>query len=97
MRAGNMMRYPYFLEKGMKFFIFTAPISLHSNYFSIKEPLNKFLKLMKFLKNFRFELKEINLGELVVIINKTNIVLITTSRNGCRPPYIWKHKTDRTN
>jgi hypothetical protein len=88
MRAGNMMRYPYFLEKGMKSFIFTTPIGLHSNYFSIKEPLNKFLKLMEFLKNFRFELKEINPGELVVIINITNIVLITTNKNGCRSPYI---------
>jgi hypothetical protein len=51
--AGNMMRYPYFLEKGMKFIIFTTPIGLHSNYFSIKEPLNKFLKLMEFLKKLQ--------------------------------------------
>jgi hypothetical protein len=51
MRARDMMCDANFLKETMEFFIFTTPISLHSNNFGIKFAFNKLLKIKKDLIN----------------------------------------------
>jgi hypothetical protein len=74
------VRYANFIKEGLELFIFTSPISLHGNDFSIEESFNKSLKFMKFLKHFRLEFNEINPGKLTKIINKAHVVFIMTIR-----------------
>jgi hypothetical protein len=80
MRTENMVSNTNFVKKGVKLFILSSPIGLHGIDFSVKESLNEGLKFMKFLKDFRLKLNEINPRKFVVIINKTYVILITTRR-----------------
>jgi hypothetical protein len=68
------------LIKGVKLFIFTTPIYLHCNDFSIKESLNKGLKFMEFFKHLGFELNKMDPRKFAKIINKAHIILISASR-----------------
>ena len=70
------MRDANFTKKRVELLLFSTPVSLHSNDFSIKKSLHKVLKLMKPLKHFRFKFDEINPSKLAIVINKTNIVFI---------------------
>jgi len=47
---------------------------------------------MKFLKNFRLMLNEVDPGKLAVVINKTNIILFSANRLDSLTPYIREHK-----
>jgi len=50
------------------------------------------LEFMKFFKNFRFKTKQIDLGELTIIIDERNIVFISAYRICGRTPYIRKNE-----
>lgn len=63
-------------------------MSLHGYNFPIKESFNKLLKVMKFLKDFRFKLKEVIPCELVIIINKANIEFLSINGVTSRTPDI---------
>jgi hypothetical protein len=80
MRARDKMSNANALEKGIEFLILTPPICLHCNNFLVKETLNKMLKIMKFLKDIRFIFQQIDPCKLAKIINKTNIVFISSNR-----------------
>jgi hypothetical protein len=78
-RHGGLSR---LLKEEVKFLIFTTLIGLHGENFSIKESLSKGLKLSKFLKDFRFMLKQIDPCKFTVIINKANIISISPTNSG---------------
>jgi hypothetical protein len=92
MRIGNKVSNTNFVKKGVKLFILSSPVGLHGNDFLVKESLNKGLKFMKFLKDFRPELNEINPHKFVVTINKTYVILIATRIFRGRTPNIRENK-----
>jgi hypothetical protein len=51
---------PNTLEKGVQALVFASPIGLNNNYFPVKHPLNKVLKISESLKDFRFMAKQID-------------------------------------
>jgi hypothetical protein len=50
------------------------------------------MEILKFLKNFRFMLKEVNPHEFAKIINKRNILIVSSNRRGGRAPNIRENK-----
>ena len=90
MRTRNMMCNSYFLKERIKFLIFTSPICLHSNNFSVKLSFNKLLEVEKHFKHIGPIFKKENPCKFTKIINETYIVLIMTDWLGCRPPNIWE-------
>lgn len=62
------------LKKRVEALILATPIGLKSEDLFIKMMLNKVLKIMKALKNFRFTLKKIDPCKLAKIIDKANII-----------------------
>jgi hypothetical protein len=74
-----MMRDAKLGEEGSKLLILVSPIRLNNKDFSIKLPLNKVLKISKLLKHLRLELDEINPSEFTEIINKANIIFLSTN------------------
>jgi hypothetical protein len=74
-----MMRDAKLGEEGSKLLILVSPIRLNNKDFLIKLPLNKVLKISKLLKHLRLELDEINPGEFTEIINKANIIFLSTN------------------
>jgi hypothetical protein len=81
----------YLLKEPVELFIFTTPIGLHSNDFSIKLALNKLLKIKKDLINIRTLLEQINPSKFTEIIYKAYIISVLANRGWCRTPYIRKH------
>ena len=77
-----------FLEKTVEFFIFTTPVSLHSNDFVIKLSFNKLLEVKKHLINIRTFFKQINPRELAEIINEAYIISVLANRGWGRTSYI---------
>jgi hypothetical protein len=71
--------YTNFSEKGIEFFIFTIPISLHGNDFLIKESFYKSLKFMEFLKYLKPKLDKIYPSKFPEINNKAHVTIITSS------------------
>ena len=69
-----MMGNAYFLKEGVEFFIFSAPISLHCNYFPIEFAFNKILKVLKNLKHFKFLFEKIDPYKFAIVINEAYIV-----------------------
>jgi hypothetical protein len=55
-----MMRYSNISKERVEFLIFSSPVGLHGDDFAIKEPFNKALKFMKFLKHLRFKPEQID-------------------------------------
>jgi hypothetical protein len=77
MRIGNKVSNTNFV-KGVKFFILSSQVGLHGNDFPIKKSLNRSLKIMKFLKNFRPKLNEMDPRKFAIIIDEACVILITT-------------------
>jgi hypothetical protein len=92
MRARNKVRYTKLTKKGIKVFVLTTPISLHSKNFTIKESLNKSLEFSKILEDLRFKLDKIDPCKFAIVINKTHIIFITIGRFKSRSPYIRENK-----
>jgi hypothetical protein len=90
--VGNMVRDPNFLEEGIEFLILTTPIRLYSKNFFVKEMFNKSLKFSEFLKNLIFMFKQIYPSKLATIINKTDIIFMTSNRLPRRTPHITENK-----
>jgi hypothetical protein len=88
----HMVRDPNFLEEGIEFLLLTTLVRLYSKNFHIKETFNKSLKLTKFLENLILVLKQIYPSKLTKIINKTDIIFVTSNRLARRTPYITKNK-----
>jgi hypothetical protein len=84
MRIGDMMGNPYPLEKGIKRLIFTSPIGLSSKNFVVKLTFHKTLKIMKALEDLRFMMQKTDPCEFTVVINKTNIIVVSSNRDGRR-------------
>jgi hypothetical protein len=60
----------------MKLLVLSSPICLDHKNLVIKLSFNKGLEFLEFLKNFRFESKQINSCKFAEIINKRNIILL---------------------
>jgi hypothetical protein len=60
-------------KKWIKFLILATLVKLNFNNLAI-ESFNKFLELKEILRNFRFVVKQVNLGEFTIVINETNII-----------------------
>jgi hypothetical protein len=61
-------------RKRVKSLIFSAPICLHDNDFSIEHMFNKALKFFKNLKHLRFAPKEIYPSKFAKVVYETDIV-----------------------
>jgi hypothetical protein len=85
--AGNMMGYTYAFE-GVQGLILPSPIGLNNMNFAIKLSFNKILKIMKTLKNFRLMTQKVDPSELAIIINKTDIIIMSPNRGWSGPPHI---------
>jgi hypothetical protein len=72
--------------------VLTPPIRLDSNYFPVKEPFNKVLKIGKSLKHFGFVAKQIDPSKFTEVINEANIVIVSAKGTWGRTPYIRKNK-----
>jgi hypothetical protein len=81
-----MMRDVDSSKKGVQLLILSSPIGLHSNNFTVESMLNKALKLMKFLKNFRLMLNQIKPCKLAIIIYETNIIFLSCPLNLVQVP-----------
>jgi hypothetical protein len=77
-RAGHTMRYACASEISMESVIFTTPVGLHSNNFSVKDTLNMSLEKIKYFLNIRFVLNKINPTMVDVVIHKNNLILVST-------------------
>jgi hypothetical protein len=88
----NRVRDPNLLEEGIEFLILTTPIRLYNKNFLVKETFNESLKFTELLKNLRFLFKQIYPNKLAEIINKTDIVFVTSNRFTRRIPHITKDK-----
>jgi hypothetical protein len=77
------VRNPNGSEKGIEFLVFPTP-AVNNNGFSIQHTLNKFMKLKEIFRKFRFMTKQVDPSELVVIINKTHIIFLSTKRVSIR-------------
>jgi len=86
------MEYARAAKISVKAMILTTPIGLHNTNFSVKEALNMSLKLIKYGLNIRFVLKQINPAMATIVINKTNIIFITSRRGQRRTPNICMNK-----
>jgi hypothetical protein len=78
MRARNKVSNTNFVKGGVKLFILSSLVRLHGNDFPIKNSLNKSLKIMNFLKNFRPKLNEMGSRKFAIIIDEACVILITT-------------------
>jgi hypothetical protein len=79
MRTRNKVRDTNLIKEGIELFIFTTPVCLHCDDLSIKKSLNKGLKFMELLKHLRFKLNKIDPREYTKVIDKTHIILISSS------------------
>jgi len=77
------------------FSVFPSPIRLNTLYSSIKETLNVSFKLHKNAWCLRSIMHQIYPGELRKVINKTDIVFVSTNGSRRRAPHIRKDKIQR--
>ena len=94
-RARNSVRDARALEVLMQPMILTAPVGLDGFNFSIQKELNMGLESIENLLDIRLMFKEINPAETRVVIDKTNTIIMTTSRSLGRAPYIGINKLKR--
>lgn len=78
MRARNTMGNANTLEIFVETMIFPSPVRLNSPNFGVKETFNMILKSIKDGLNIRFVLQKINPAETAIIVNKANIILISS-------------------
>ena len=83
-----MVRDANVLKEKMKLLILTTPIGLDSKNFPIKQSFNKVLEFLKFLENFRLVLKQVDPSEFAKVINKTDIIFISSNGLTSRTSYI---------
>jgi hypothetical protein len=88
------MRDPYTCEKRIQSLIFTTPIGLHDNDFSIQKMFNV-LKHTKFRKRFRLVLQEKDPSQFGIIINETHVVFIIANRIRDSPPHTSENTSSR--
>jgi hypothetical protein len=72
----------------VKFLVFPIPIGLNTLNFGVKESLNMFLELEKDALSIDSINHKINPCEFCKVINKTDIILITTNTNWSGAPNI---------
>jgi hypothetical protein len=65
-----------------------GPVGLHGDDLSTKQPFNKALKFMEFLKHFRSILKQIDPSIIAIIINETHAIILPSNRCGFKNPNI---------
>jgi hypothetical protein len=83
-------------EKKCLIFDILPPVCLDSKKFFIELSLNHRLKIIKFLKDFRFVVKQVNPYKFTEIIDEANIIIVFADKSGRRPPYIRENKFKRT-
>jgi hypothetical protein len=66
------------------------PVRLKCRDLLVKQSFNKILKLLEFMENFRFVLKQIDPSEFAKVINKINIIFISSNRIASKTPNIRK-------
>jgi hypothetical protein len=74
MRTGDMVGYTNMLEESIKLMILSSPIGLDCYGLSIKQSLNKILKITKALENLRLMLDQVDPSKFAKIINKACII-----------------------
>jgi hypothetical protein len=74
MRTRNMMLNAYFLKERIYFLILSTPIRLDNKNFLIKLVFNKFLEIMKDLKDIRLLFEKTNPRKFTKIINEAYII-----------------------
>jgi hypothetical protein len=74
----HTVRNPGALEIAMKFVIFTTPVRLDNPNLCVQKALNMCLKRIENLLNIRLVLKEVDPTKTRIIIDKTNIIFVTT-------------------
>jgi hypothetical protein len=82
-RTRNMVGDARLLEKA-------PPVRLKCRDLLVKQSFNKILKLLEFMENFRFVLKQIDPSEFAKVINETNIIFISSNRIASKTPNIRK-------
>ena len=75
--------------------ILTTPIGLNCTNLSVEKTLHMSLKDIKNVFDIRFMLKEIDPVMVAIVINKTNIILITSRGGHRRTPNICVNKLKR--
>ena len=66
------------LKVAVEFVVFTTPIGLNTLDFIIQKAFDMSLKVAENLLNIRLVFEQINLGKARVVINKANIILVTS-------------------
>jgi hypothetical protein len=74
----------------MHFLVFPSPIGLYVLDGGVKESFNMGFKLHKDARCFGTIMHQIYPGKLAKVINKTDVIFITTNRTRRRTPYIRK-------
>jgi hypothetical protein len=87
-----MVRYANKAEKGVEPLIFTSPIGLHNNNFTVKYSFNKTLKVFKELKHFIFMMKKVDPCKMTKVIDEADIVFLMTKGINNKSPHIQKNK-----
>ena len=90
-----MVRNTNFCEEGVQLDILPSLVGLKGKDFSIKLSFDKFLEVMKFLKNFRLMFYKIDPCELTEIINETNVVFLSSYGFNGRTLNIRENKFQR--
>jgi len=75
-----MMCYTYALEERVQSLILSPPICLDSYNFAIELSFNKILKIVKALKTFIFMAQKVNPSKFAVVIDETDIIIVTPNR-----------------
>ena len=88
MRARNVVCDANVFKKGVQPLIFPTPIGLHGNYLTIKETFNMSLEKTKFLEDIRFIFEQIYPAKLAKIINKADIIFLSSYKDGSRTPNV---------
>jgi hypothetical protein len=74
----------------MQLLVLSTPVKLDSKDFSIKQALNKALKLFKSLEHFRLVLKQVDPSKFTKIFYETYIIFVLANRVTSRTSYIKK-------
>ena len=88
MWARNVMRDANAFKKRVQPLVLPTPIGLHGNDLTIKQTFNMSLEKTKFFEDIRFIFEQIYPTKLAKIINKTDIVFLSSYRDGSRTPNI---------
>ena len=76
----NMMINAYASKERIEFFILSSPVTLDCNDFLVKLTFNKFLEFLEDREDFGFELKQVYPCKFTIVINKANIIFLSSKR-----------------